>query len=1479
MNSEKQTRTFGANRYRRALALTSALAGLTLAAGGIPSLAFASALFVAKSENIAPPVTKLDTTDLVSPSTAWAFYGGGTTHTTGISLATTASPEIKALTRALLGTRNVANPTDAAAFTQNVFDYVRNNINTEFHYGLSKGGRGALIDQSGTPYDQADLMIALLKQGGVSASYAVGEVTVTPAQFGVWTGLVNNLNDGSQTFSVDPHAACQLLADGGIPATVNGASSCASVSENWTGSIVMSHIWVVVNGVAYDPSYKAYTLRTGIDLPSAMGCGTQSASTCGTSLSTAGMSGATQGTTSGGIAYVDSYNTANAHTTSTTQKSNLANYILTQNVNNEGVAANIWDVLGGRKLNPQSAAHAPLTYNQDATWSAIPDQFRTKLNVFIGTTCGSFYADEIAGRALVYKALYSATPFYSVDDNATSSLSYTAAEACSSVAAPYAQIYVDHPYAAPATAGGTAGTYADEVVNFKPVDPPADETGFYRHTDGNALYPEGGYGVTPQTLNPGAKTHPDDYPEQNYLSNVTYTIVHEFGQGGEGAGKQMSERAAVNPQNNDMCGLVTSASNPVYRHCHYEEQGTVAATFETMRTLADRLVDGVAKTVTTRHHDVGIVYAGRQQGLSFMSLQESMSVAPQSGLAQDQQAGFDMQSLILAETEARANAIDGGEGISAARTFFNGGNGGVIGGTQPRIYDIAPSQMAGYLASIPTTYSVTNPDGSKTYGYYCINYLDGNGNAMYAPGCWRQLALQDVANQGYSTLIMQGAGGELFYNGTNQRALTMWEYVKGGASVGDVLTSALKSADVRDEAALRRKDMSVSSSSGEVKVKAEPDLVTGAGEFPYSLPFIRTFAPSNLETLRQTATYYYARSGASTTNTSSVAVTAGPDAEYHDRLGGGWLHNYQVMDVNTMDLSYQLGSEDAYLASETIANLQVIKDLGLSSTLPAKLGSLYALNNMDRTIGDSDDSFNTSIVRTGAESVVFHKTFDGKWFAPQSPTAKLVDLPIDSGGGTNTYTAPDGEVISFSPYRYNLIEIDWQSGQPTEALSANSSVKMYKADTWTFPSGVTLQFQYTGLTLSNGPTCSPETIDFNYAGQYGYLLASVSNNLGHTLNFTYTKQWSRQYSDLGCGPNYDTTVVYPDYAPGGVTYNSYELTSVSDETGRTVGFSTGGSTTTTSSYFSVTDPASNVIRYEYTAGTDSPDPALIVRNNYQIRRWFTPKDATHPYQSLAYDDLFRAATVTDRNSHVSTYYPSGMFGSELWKRTETVDGVGNVSLDIFDDKGGDIYHQTPLGNVTTKVFDNMSRPLRTVLPEKNAVEQTYDFRGNVLSTCKIGKSRAGYSCDITKDIVTTTAYEEGPAVLPCVNSVTCDKPKSDTDALNNITTYTWDATTGNLTQVLKPAVLSANDGRMIQPETDASYTTYNGISFLTGKTVRIDSGHWTTTTYGYDSSNHYVLQSVVVDSGGLNLRTCLKYDTLGNLIYKTDPKAGLTVCQ
>src|SRR5262249_21248987 len=124
-------------------------------------------------------------------------------------------------------------------------------------FGLAKGARGAAIDKSGTPFDQAHLMVELLRASNIMASYVLGTITLTGQQFSDWFGVSN------------ADAATKILADGGIPATIS-ASGGSSIS-----SVTMMHIWVKarINGTDYvfDPSYKSHVFKTGIDIGAAIG--------------------------------------------------------------------------------------------------------------------------------------------------------------------------------------------------------------------------------------------------------------------------------------------------------------------------------------------------------------------------------------------------------------------------------------------------------------------------------------------------------------------------------------------------------------------------------------------------------------------------------------------------------------------------------------------------------------------------------------------------------------------------------------------------------------------------------------------------------------------------------------------------------------------------------------------------------------------------------------------------------------------------------------------------------------------------------------------------------------------------------------------------------------------------------------------------------------------------------------------------------
>src|SRR5689334_6573771 len=133
---------------------------------------------------MAVPSVKIGTAALISPTSADTTYGSATASTNSTGASGRPS-EIIELARAL-------GNADA------IYDFVRNNIDIVWLYGLHKGALGALTDRSGTSFDQAQLMVELLRQAGYTATYKTGTITLTASDFTAWTGISNG------------RAACQL---------------------------------------------------------------------------------------------------------------------------------------------------------------------------------------------------------------------------------------------------------------------------------------------------------------------------------------------------------------------------------------------------------------------------------------------------------------------------------------------------------------------------------------------------------------------------------------------------------------------------------------------------------------------------------------------------------------------------------------------------------------------------------------------------------------------------------------------------------------------------------------------------------------------------------------------------------------------------------------------------------------------------------------------------------------------------------------------------------------------------------------------------------------------------------------------------------------------------------------------------------------------------------------------------------------------
>ena len=167
------------------------------------------------------PSVLVGTAALISPTQANIKYNNATNPTTSTnSMGTTGRPpEIVELARALKNNPDL------------IYEYVHNNISNVWMYGLQKGALGAAIDKTGTDFDQAMLMVELLRQAGYTAGYEAGTITLSAADFQAWTNITS------------AKAACQLLSSGGIPAAINGSTTWdCSYTGNVT-SVTLAHIW------------------------------------------------------------------------------------------------------------------------------------------------------------------------------------------------------------------------------------------------------------------------------------------------------------------------------------------------------------------------------------------------------------------------------------------------------------------------------------------------------------------------------------------------------------------------------------------------------------------------------------------------------------------------------------------------------------------------------------------------------------------------------------------------------------------------------------------------------------------------------------------------------------------------------------------------------------------------------------------------------------------------------------------------------------------------------------------------------------------------------------------------------------------------------------------------------------------------------------------------------------------------------------
>ncbi|HAD04178.1 MAG TPA: transglutaminase, partial [Desulfuromonas sp.] len=151
-----------------------------------------------------------------------------------------------------------------------IYEWVRNNVEFVPTWGSIQGAQLTLETKQGNAFDNASLLIALLRAAGIQARYVMGTVELPIDKIMNWNGGFT-----------DPTAALEFMASGGVPIK-------AGMAGGRIVSARLEHVWVEAyidyipsrgarhksggedTWISLDPSFKQYSFTDGIDLKTAV---------------------------------------------------------------------------------------------------------------------------------------------------------------------------------------------------------------------------------------------------------------------------------------------------------------------------------------------------------------------------------------------------------------------------------------------------------------------------------------------------------------------------------------------------------------------------------------------------------------------------------------------------------------------------------------------------------------------------------------------------------------------------------------------------------------------------------------------------------------------------------------------------------------------------------------------------------------------------------------------------------------------------------------------------------------------------------------------------------------------------------------------------------------------------------------------------------------------------------------------------------
>jgi RHS repeat-associated protein len=1389
----------------------------------VVSLAFLVAAASAAHAQTYQPSSRIGTAALLTPGAANGYYPPSTTHTNGLGL-TQRPDEVRELARAL------RNDVDL------IYDYVRNNVEVEWAYGLRKGAMGALIDRSGTPFDQAHLMVELLRESGYSASYRVGTIQLSGTQFSAWTGLQSAT------------AACQLLSSGGIPAIINSSTSatCAYGTAN-VSTITVGHVWVavVIGGTTYvfDPSYKTHAFLAGINLATTAGL------TTGTPLSNA-TNGMTSGTNSG-VSFVRNLNTETLTASLQTYSTNLLTY-MTANP-----AASMDDIVGGQRIVRFEApvgglrqTSLPYTATVDRTWTGdIPDAYRTTLGIKIDKQGGvgmatiitaSVYVDETYGRRLVVNTNFvTSAGSGGYTTNTFSLLVMGRSEQIAQLGTYSAfelflqrdgliTLTANHPYAAASDGTATAnGSYMDVAAPTaiaKSVYMMLPITILNAWGDTNSgladAWGQRNDAVVPPTIPQSCETCPDDY-RQSAGDARRDQLASSWMVQATRASQLHAEIGDGIYSHHRSLGVVAGDAQPrqfCIGQCEFQQPD--------LRTFYYNIVDSFDRIDV----DDGFSYIDRNADAADRRAAIFAIAATRDAL----EASVAGQVADLPDTSSTATRFDWGNrppsaedlsnGFGPRRFYqFNGGNAAFADdlavtegqtsstvpenshncGGEPLLGTNEVQSRRNGLGAVVTNYAIAGFDVVSSEEAFLGPGQRGGAFYIPAPNNPTVCGHYDSMQRGGALVAVRTVSGdpiEIAHITVGTRFLA-----KGGGGGAQTSHQAQydpsKAADILKSRFVDRSTaIGVDLTKGAVTYASPASLSIGSGDFPYQLS-------ANL----------IWRGGFVPTN------AFGPDI--HTQPSAPWTSNWHnMLSISASGLE-AMGETDARAAAGTIAAFLVEQDIYRAAYSPQREAAalLVAAWQLKQVTA------NVVTVSVGNDTRQFVRIANGQYISPGAAGyATLVQtgqrtagvyqesvcIPLDinysptrgwlDNGVSFQVTSANGDVQTFVRWTQVILN----SG----GSGCAAQLRGFRMSTWSFPQGVSVSLTYNQVEEFSAP-----------------VLTEVANSLGRRIRFTY----------MGLGPAFRWTGFDNGLSGGDL---------------RTVAITSTGGLETISA---ITDAGGAQTRFS----------ASVVAGEPRLTEVYDANDTTTPSLRYTYDTLGRVKEAQDAVALQVGGRDPYEFRIAPGARGEREDPLGNRYAVLFNvhDASGVRWQRfiDELGRVTNARIDGRGRTNRYIYPELDEEQIAFDVRNRVTQLTRVAKPGSGLA-----NIVVGATWND-----------TWNKPATITDARGFRTDFAYVASgvgAGQMQSATRPAPSGAAPiGSGARPIYSFTYTGQTG-SFGRVVTATDPTGLVTSTAYNATSG---VVTSTTFDAGAaprINAVTSFTYDAAGNTLTVTDPRGNVT---